>query len=1063
MKKNLDNNELKNINIIRDIPISDKDKLETSFGYDIYAQKLFQIIKSNSGPLSIGLLGPWGYGKSTILEIFKKEIQNDSNSKVIYFNSWKYSNDSFRRQLLIEFAAGVYEGNKLSKIINNLNIRFFQDLDKGIKINTNRYFRFLLVVFIILIIVGIYIPKESNWILQSVGLFSYMAIFLKVFSEKLFNNVIKLDIDPKITLPEHFESEFKKILDDCRNKNLIFIIDDIDRCRPETVLEILDSSKTFLASHNAKEDYNNVYFIFAMDDFAVRSILTEYRNKSYEIEDIVKFFDVIVRINPINDNDLLEYAKSLIKELKLNEKILDIIFYADFDTPRKIKHFINSYSITLEIARERQKKGLFNVEEKDLDLIIAKMLAIQMIYPEFLHDIGNKIPYIIKDFELGKSFAKEKLEKHNIFLNQEDIPKLSKVSTFIAKTNYLSPIIDFESFINLKIPKYATNFGLEYSALKNSILYFDEKKLEEINILKQIDSTNAIKNSIIEMFKSLIDNSFYSSDVKKNIFKSLIFINKKIDLGYDLDFIKFVVENAKNQNILNFLELEPETLFRWCEKINKNKNNLIDKFLGVEYANLDELKKTNFISLINLIYKDDKLLDKYAENINLKIKKMNKEVQIDILSSISPIDFDKCNKKVPGEDVLNLLFENNRKDIFNENFLDIIFKFWYPSFNLKITELILDKIIEVQNISDKEVDNIFYAIVKIYEIDKALKPKTTISPQQRDQIIAFLKQNKNRESEKLIKALVIFSKSLNLDINILKEFIFSLNEDTFKYLLEFLYENKKDNKLNEYYKNILYDIFSFAVFNGKNITQKYFFSLPDFVLNEEENKIKSFINNIFSASNLYLKNVDYLMYVPKIIRKIGSIDKYKKEVLDKILITIKFNNNNFDIKTKQELIKVYIDIVDNNFRFEDEEFANIILSYLKSGNPYYIQLGLSYVIEMKKAYEKSNINFKVIVADILKYITQINNFIPEIKNLLIKLLDFKDDFDEKNSKLLVEILDNLRIKNEYGLLVAIIEKLEKRHIELIPEEWDKFKQSIKLISDNDLKIKIDNIISQKEL
>lgn len=96
-----------------DVPLSEDSEKggdTDAFNHNAYASALFRVLHDNKPPLSIGLFGAWGIGKSTVLNLLSKKIRDDAGStlKYIYFNAWKYSGDSFRRQFLIEIARGVY-------------------------------------------------------------------------------------------------------------------------------------------------------------------------------------------------------------------------------------------------------------------------------------------------------------------------------------------------------------------------------------------------------------------------------------------------------------------------------------------------------------------------------------------------------------------------------------------------------------------------------------------------------------------------------------------------------------------------------------------------------------------------------------------------------------------------------------------------------------------------------------------------------------------------------------------------------------------------------------------
>ena len=113
-----ENSMLKNLSILKDEPlfpegVAFEHDLD-AFNHQAYAEALFKIIKENPPPLSIGLFGPWGIGKSTVVNILFALIRGSEDSKLkpVYFNAWKYSGDSFRRQFLIEVAKQVYEGHK---------------------------------------------------------------------------------------------------------------------------------------------------------------------------------------------------------------------------------------------------------------------------------------------------------------------------------------------------------------------------------------------------------------------------------------------------------------------------------------------------------------------------------------------------------------------------------------------------------------------------------------------------------------------------------------------------------------------------------------------------------------------------------------------------------------------------------------------------------------------------------------------------------------------------------------------------------------------------------------
>ena len=65
------------------------------------ADGLFNLINDNDFGFSIGLEGSWGAGKSTIISIFKKQLEKDTkNIFDFYFDAWGHEGDPLRRIFL---------------------------------------------------------------------------------------------------------------------------------------------------------------------------------------------------------------------------------------------------------------------------------------------------------------------------------------------------------------------------------------------------------------------------------------------------------------------------------------------------------------------------------------------------------------------------------------------------------------------------------------------------------------------------------------------------------------------------------------------------------------------------------------------------------------------------------------------------------------------------------------------------------------------------------------------------------------------------------------------------
>lgn len=101
------------------------------FGHNDFALALENIMKTQPIPHNIAIIGKWGIGKSSIIELIKNRIQNKEFNgnvfRVIEINAWKYEKDTFQKVFLKKSwnALGGTEedwANTLMKILSEASI-----------------------------------------------------------------------------------------------------------------------------------------------------------------------------------------------------------------------------------------------------------------------------------------------------------------------------------------------------------------------------------------------------------------------------------------------------------------------------------------------------------------------------------------------------------------------------------------------------------------------------------------------------------------------------------------------------------------------------------------------------------------------------------------------------------------------------------------------------------------------------------------------------------------------------------------------------------------------------
>ena len=78
---------------------TDKDLL----GFSVHANLIKDVVTNVKNlPITIGLYGDWGSGKSSVLKILEKQLNEDKDTIVIYFDGWAFESFDDAKLALIQ-------------------------------------------------------------------------------------------------------------------------------------------------------------------------------------------------------------------------------------------------------------------------------------------------------------------------------------------------------------------------------------------------------------------------------------------------------------------------------------------------------------------------------------------------------------------------------------------------------------------------------------------------------------------------------------------------------------------------------------------------------------------------------------------------------------------------------------------------------------------------------------------------------------------------------------------------------------------------------------------------
>lgn len=224
--------------------------LETEVDYlncESISQSVVELLRfSQERPLTVGIHGDWGAGKSSVLKMIESELSSDSEVVVLWFNGWAFEGFEDAKSVFIENTIaelcrkrsnikGIKEkGKKLLKRVNWLKLA-----KRGGSLAFN-------------LVTGFPSPDQIQGALGNLR--NLKTEFTELDSSKLTERVEELaglfkPAEDSETVPEsihRFRLEFQELLSEAKIKQFVVLIDDLDRCLPITAIQTLEAIRLFL-------------------------------------------------------------------------------------------------------------------------------------------------------------------------------------------------------------------------------------------------------------------------------------------------------------------------------------------------------------------------------------------------------------------------------------------------------------------------------------------------------------------------------------------------------------------------------------------------------------------------------------------------------------------------------------------------------------------------------------------------------------------------------------------------------------------------------------------------
>ncbi|MEC9268812.1 MAG: P-loop NTPase fold protein [Pseudomonadota bacterium] len=331
--------------IVLDVPST-----APGLGFDEYAEALCGIIEGSDPHFSIGLFGGWGSGKSTLMHRIHEKL--DSNNCIpIEFSAWRYEKEE---HLIVPLLDAIRAG-----LIDwaDLNSRPGDRIRNAVKETTS--------------VIGKATESIIRGFSMKIGI--PQVVDLSFDANKALTAAADHDAErTRQETPRSFYFACFKSLRDCftefrretNNKRIVVFIDDLDRCLPESALEVLESMKLFF-------DFDGFVFVVGLDQQVVEWCI-DNRYAQYEsVEDeqgfrikgsdyIKKIFQVPFTLPPVAQQAAQDMIEAVIaaddlpaaQKQDLRDRVrphLEHFLASGKVNLRDIKRFLNSYVLIMKV------------------------------------------------------------------------------------------------------------------------------------------------------------------------------------------------------------------------------------------------------------------------------------------------------------------------------------------------------------------------------------------------------------------------------------------------------------------------------------------------------------------------------------------------------------------------------------------------------------------------------------------------------------------------------------------------------------------------------------------
>ena len=382
----------------RGLILTDEIAVDPILDFNLYRNAIVSIINNSLPKFTIGIFGEWGTGKTTLINSVDTALQTDGNLIRVRFEGWRY----------------IQEQLPLVSLLKNIAYALPDEKQFG-------------VLKLKLVTSSINFLKNTPEILTSV--ISKFASEEDEISQEMFDS-FKKELNSKIQLIAELDKDtvyfdgFDEIKNEIKNLRLvnpsfriIVFVDDLDKCSPKKVHEILEIIRVF-------QEVEGFIFILGISDDMINKLgEMGTRGKNNGDHYIKNLIQIHISLPKWSNQDIVKLVRDFIKKGMIHDKLKDVvdknielISLAIENNPREIKRFLNNFIVGYEIF-----SGKKSFEAKELLVIQAIHLRWKKFYNILIKSDQSFFKVLDKYLKMDKETRFKNLELYEGKKDDDDM------------------------------------------------------------------------------------------------------------------------------------------------------------------------------------------------------------------------------------------------------------------------------------------------------------------------------------------------------------------------------------------------------------------------------------------------------------------------------------------------------------------------------------------------------------------------------------------------------------------------------------------------------------------